>query len=118
MTDLVKVSRLWANKGKGWGGKLKESITIPAGARLMLFEETDKRSDSDADYSLLYAPPDDEQQPNGRGGYEPRHHPERPSQARREAAITSQAPTRTGRHSDMARMPVDPDDDLNDRIPF
>lgn len=65
MSDLVKVSGLWPNKsGKGWGGKLRDAVTIPAGARVMLFDNRgrDNQRDGDPEFSLVYGLPDDSQQ--------------------------------------------------------
>jgi hypothetical protein len=115
-----EIGALWERDGRN-GKFLSGRIKLPDGTdqEIVVFANDRKQpGERTPDWRVYKSQPRDggqpSMQPNGRGGYQP----ERPSQARREAAVASQAPTRTGRHSDMARMPVDPDDDLNDRIPF
>lgn len=64
-SNLVRVSGLWKNdgaKGTYLAGKINEAITIPAGARIMVFINEKRESDNHPTHSMVYAPPEDEQQ--------------------------------------------------------
>jgi hypothetical protein len=62
---LERLCGLFTNQTKGGekylGGKIDETVTIPAGSRIMIFKAKERRSDRSPTHSLLVAPPDAKQ---------------------------------------------------------
>lgn len=107
MTKFTKLTGLWPNKrGNGFNGRLRDAITLPADARLMVLEvrESD-RKERGPTHELVWAVEDEATHGERRDASE-RH--VRPAEAR--AAVEMQRPpSRPAAARDMG---------LDDEIPF
>ena len=60
-SDLVSVTGLWKSdgaKGTYLAGKLNQEVVIPAGARVMVFINTNRDSDKHPTHRMVFAPPE------------------------------------------------------------
>jgi hypothetical protein len=55
--DVRPLTGLWKNEGEGYGVRLKEAVSIPAGARLLLFKVKDPKEGGPA-LLLRWVPPE------------------------------------------------------------
>lgn len=106
MSKFVKLTGLWPTKsGRGWSGRLREAVTVPADARLMVLEVREgDRKDRGPTHELVYATDDEGAVPSRPDA------PDRAVSAKESAAaVRMQAPSRQRPSNDgMDGFPDDP----------